>query len=67
MMTRATLLYVRTTNALRGLFEREKGASIVEYVLLVTLIAMVAFVAVVLVGQALNSRYDSIATSVANA
>lgn len=67
MMTRATLLYVRTTNSLRGLFEREKGASIVEYVLLVTLIAMVAMLAVILVGQALNSRYDSIASSVADA
>ena len=65
MMNRANLLYLRTTNAIRGLFERENGASMVEYALLVSLIAMVAFAAVTLVGQALDSRYDSIASSVA--
>lgn len=39
----------------------------VEYALLVALIAMVAFAAVTLVGQALDTRYDSIASSVAEA
>ncbi len=67
-MTNPTIsLYVRTTNAIRGVFEREEGASMVEYALLVALIAMVAFAAVALVGQALDSRYDSIASSVAAA
>ncbi len=67
MTNPATLLYVRATNAIRGMFEREEGASMVEYALLVALIAMVAFAAVTLVGQALDTRYDSIASSVAEA
>ncbi len=67
MTNPATLLYVRATNAIRGMFDREEGASMVEYALLVALIAMVAFAAVTLVGQALDSRYDSIASSVAAA
>lgn len=67
MTNPATLLYVRATNAIRGVFEREEGASMVEYALLIALIAMVAFAAVALVGQALDTRYDSIASSVAEA
>jgi pilus assembly protein Flp/PilA len=67
-MTNPTIsLYVRTTNGIRDVFEREEGASMVEYALLVTLIAMVAIAAVVLVGQALDTRYDSIASSVSTA
>ncbi len=58
---------MRATNAIRAMFDREEGASMVEYALLVALIAMVAFAAVTLVGQALDSRYDSIASSVAEA
>ncbi|MEE8485822.1 MAG: Flp family type IVb pilin [Acidimicrobiia bacterium] len=67
MTNPATLLYMRATNAIRAMFDREEGASMVEYALLVALIAMVAFAAVTLVGQALDSRYDSIASSVAEA
>jgi pilus assembly protein Flp/PilA len=67
MTNPATLLYVRATNAIRGVFEREEGASMVEYALLIALIAMVAFAAVALVGQALDNRYDSIASSVGEA
>ena len=44
----------------------ERGASIVEYVLLVSFIAIVAVFAVALVGQSLNTEYDNIADSVAN-
>jgi pilus assembly protein Flp/PilA len=67
-MTNSTIsLYLRTTNAIRGVFEREEGASMVEYAFLVALIAMVAIAAVALVGQALDTRYDSIASSVAEA
>lgn len=39
----------------------------VEYALLIALIAMVAVIAVTAVGNALETRYDSIATSVSNA
>ncbi len=37
----------------------------VEYAFLIALIAMIAFAAVALVGQALDARYGSIASSVA--
>jgi Flp pilus assembly pilin Flp len=55
------------TTAIRGAFEREEAASMVEYALLIALIAMVAIVAVTLVGEALDTRYDSIASSVESA
>ncbi len=44
----------------------ERGASMVEYALLVVLIAIVALVAVQLSGQELSSTYSEIASSVAN-
>ena len=64
MMYRATELYLRTRTALRDTFVRDNGASMVEYAMLIALIAMVAFAAVTLVGDALSSRYDSISSSV---
>ena len=66
-MDRVILLYLRATSTARTAFDGEDGASMVEYVLLITFIAMVALIAVQLVGQALVERYDSIAASVADA
>lgn len=45
----------------------EKGASMVEYSLLVVLIAIVAFVAVELAGSALSETYSEIGSDLANA
>ena len=45
----------------------ERGASMVEYALLVVLIAIVAFVAVQLAGDQLSTLYSTIADSVTNA
>jgi pilus assembly protein Flp/PilA len=64
MMYRRTELYLRARTALRDAFVRDDGASMVEYAMLIALIAMVAFAAVTLVGDALSSSYDSIASSV---
>jgi pilus assembly protein Flp/PilA len=64
MMDRATQLYLKATTAIRDMFDADDGASMVEYAMLIALIAMVAFAAVTLVGDALNSKYDSIASSV---
>lgn len=64
MMYRTTELYLRARTALHHAFVRDDGASMVEYALLIALIAMIAFAAVTLVGDALSSRYDSIASSV---
>ena len=45
----------------------EKGASMVEYALLVVLIAIVALVAVQLAGTELSSTFSDIANEVGNA
>jgi pilus assembly protein Flp/PilA len=45
----------------------ERGASMVEYALLVVLIAIVAFVAVQLAGNALSETYSEIGSQVVNA
>lgn len=47
--------------------DSERGASMVEYALLVVLIALVAFVAVSLAGSTLSETYDTIAKSLADA
>ena len=45
----------------------EKGASMVEYSLLVVLIAIVAWVAVDLAGSALSETYSEISSDLVNA
>ena len=50
---------------IRAKFGRdERGASLVEYALLVGLIAMVCFAAVVYFGGSLSGRYSNITSSV---
>jgi pilus assembly protein Flp/PilA len=44
--------------------ERENGASMVEYALLIVLIAIIAFVAVTLAGEELSATFSDIASSV---
>jgi Flp pilus assembly pilin Flp len=43
---------------------RESGASMVEYALLIVLIAIIAFVAVTLAGEELSAAFSDIASSV---
>ena len=45
---------------------RERGASMVEYAMLIGLIAMVAFIAVFTMGQVLSDEYNTIQDSVDN-
>jgi Flp pilus assembly pilin Flp len=66
MMDRVTALTTRAFAAYQSLNAGERGASVVEYVMVVTFIAIVAVFAVALAGQSLNSEYDTIADSVAN-
>ena len=50
---------------LRARFGRtERGASLVEYALLVALIAVVCIVAVTLLGKAASSKFSSVASAV---
>ena len=48
---------------LSSLLTSDRGASLVEYSLLVGLIALVAFAAVALFGQTLGAEYSSIAST----
>jgi len=52
-----TRIVVRIQQMLR----REEGASLVEYALLISLIAMVAYIAVLTFGGALSTKYSDIA------
>jgi len=67
IMTRIKTLPIRAISAYQTLQRDERGASMVEYVFLVALIAMVAFLAVAFAGTALDNRYDTISQSVSNA
>ncbi len=51
---------------LRARFEDEKGASLVEYALLVALIAVVCIAAVTLLGKNASSKFDSVGQSISN-
>ncbi len=57
------LIVARTQSRLAS----ERGASMVEYALLVALIAMIAFAAVVIFGQTVGNTYNDIAEKVAAA
>ena len=47
--------------------QEEKGASMVEYALLVVLIAIIALVAVRLAGEQVSSTFDTIASELTQA
>ena len=49
---------------LRARFDDEKGASLVEYALLVALIAIVCIVAIQFLGTAASSKFDSVGQSI---
>ena len=58
--------YEFLANWLRARFDDEKGASLVEYALLVALIAIVCIVAIQFLGKAASSKFDSVGQSIAN-
>ena len=49
---------------LRARFDDEKGASLVEYALLVALIAVVCIAAVTLLGKNASTKFDSVGSSI---
>ena len=51
---------------LRAKFDEERGASLVEYALLVALIAVVCIAAITLLGNNASSKFSSVATSISN-
>jgi pilus assembly protein Flp/PilA len=59
--------YEFLTTWLRARFgDSERGASMVEYALLVALIAVVCIAAIKLIGQSANSSFNSTATELQN-
>lgn len=57
--------YVYVVSWLRSkLSVSDRGASLVEYALLVALIALVCFIAVDFVGTEANSEYDGVGSSI---
>ena len=67
MMNRLRHQFVRTAEVVRNILDGETGASMVEYGLLVALIAVVAVVSVVLFGDALANQWGNSADSIINA
>jgi pilus assembly protein Flp/PilA len=51
---------------LRAHVEDERGASLVEYALLVALIAVVCIAAITLLGNNASKKFDSVAGSISN-
>jgi len=59
--------YEFLANWLRARFDDEKGASLVEYALLVALIAVVCIVAITLLGNAASTKFDSVGNAISGA
>ena len=53
-------------NWLRARFDDERGASLVEYALLVALIAVVCIAAITLLGTSASGKFNSVANSISN-
>jgi pilus assembly protein Flp/PilA len=51
---------------LRARFDDEKGASLVEYALLVALIAVICIGAITLIGSNASSKLSTVGNSIAN-
>ena len=57
-------MFIRVKNLLSRIAADDTGASLVEYALLIALIAVVALVAITSFGGALSSSYSDIAASI---
>lgn len=64
---RRELLLSRSKAWMGRLLQDEEGASLVEYILLVALIAVVCIVAVTLLGRAAGTRFSSTANALNSA
>jgi Flp pilus assembly pilin Flp len=67
MISRLKQQFVVTSTTVRDILNGETGASMVEYGLLVALIAIVAVVSVVLFGDALAAQFQDSADSMITA
>lgn len=60
-------LYIQLQSRLQSLLRGEEGQDLLEYALLVSLIALVAVAAITLAGKNVNTIFNSIATVLAPA
>ena len=56
-------MYIAMQSRMKSMLKDEKGATMVEYALMVALIAVVAIAAVTLVGTNVDARFDQIAAA----
>ena len=66
MMNRANAIAIRISTWVSSMRE-QNGASMVEYAILISLIAVVALIAVAVFGRAVSSEFSDISGSVATA
>ena len=59
-----TLTYDFLATWLRARFDDERGASLVEYALLVALIAVVCIAAITLLGNNASTKFSDVGTSI---
>ena len=59
-------MLAKVTEFITRLQDEEQGASMVEYALLVVLIAIIAIVAITLAGEEVSNAFDTIAKSLQN-
>jgi pilus assembly protein Flp/PilA len=60
------ITYAHLATWLRAHVDEERGASLVEYALLVALIAIVCIAAITLLGNNASAKFDSTAQSLSN-
>lgn len=60
-------LTMRTVDSVRDFVKREDGASLVEYALLLALIAVVAILALVFLGKSVNNTLNTTANAINSA
>lgn len=59
-------LYITTISALARLADKQRGATMPEYGLMVALIAVVCILAVTAIGTNLSATFNNVATAIAN-
>ena len=65
-MDKLLAMYVRISQAISDFKKDERGQNLVEYALIIGVIALLAIVAMKLLGGGINNAYNSAASNLAN-
>jgi pilus assembly protein Flp/PilA len=60
------IVWQQVTSAIRAMVRNERGASLVEYALLVALIAVVCIIAITFLGTNASKAFSNVGNSLAN-